>query len=212
MACAMFDEDDHRTRARTWRPIAIALALTACATCAGPDGASATPGHRDGEVARPGVWAGEEGADLRKLTQEQTDALIRGELIRSAPAAERAALIRDYGEPREVVVRSSKPAGMSAACHVQRGGLDSDPRVRALAHRAWGDRDARWFALRGVHKGEGVMGGPLSPVSPVRRHQMYDGRALQDGRPGDVIEIDYGPIGTAWVTVGDGLREEPASR
>lgn len=56
------------------------------------------------------------------------------------------------------------------------------------------------------------MGGPLDPVSPARRRQMYDGRALQDGRPGDVIEVDHGPIGTARVTVGDGLREEPASR
>jgi hypothetical protein len=192
--------------------IAIALVLTTCATGSDPGGASAIPAATDGEVARPGVWAGEDGADLRKLTQAQTDALIRGELIRSAPAAERAALIRDFGEPREVVMPSSKPAGTSAACHVQRGGLDSDPRVRALAHRAWGDRDAQWFGLRGVHKGEGVMGGPLTPVSPARRHQMYDGRALQDGRPGDVIEVDYGPIGTARVTVGDGLREEPASR
>lgn len=56
------------------------------------------------------------------------------------------------------------------------------------------------------------MGGPLGPVSPSRRRQMYDGRALQDGRPGDVIEVDDGPIGTPWVTVGDALREEPASR
>jgi hypothetical protein len=197
---------------RTWIAIAIALALATCATGSGPRGASAVPGDADSEVARPGVWAGEDGADLRKLTQEQTDALIRVELIRSAPVAERAALIRDYGEPGEVMVPSSKPAGMSVTCHVQRGGIDSDPRVRSLARRAWGDRDARWFVLRGVRKGEGVMGGPLSPISLARRHQMYDGRALQDGRPGDVIEVDYGPIGTAWVTVGDRLREEPASR
>ena len=208
----MLDEGEHRMRVRTWRPLALALALAACAPAAGPRGASQGPGDTGGEGARPGVWAGEEGADVRKLTQVQTDALIRGELIRGAPAAERAALIRDYGEPREVVVPSSKPAGTSAVCHVQRGGLDSDPRVRALARRAWGDRDEQWFALRGVRTGEGVMGGPLSPVSPARRHQLYDGRALQDGRPGDVIEVDYGPIGTARVTVGDGLREQPASR
>jgi hypothetical protein len=79
------------------------------------------------------VWAGEDGADLRTLTQDQTDALIRGELIRSAPAAERAALVRDNGEPREVAVLSGATADATAACHVQRGGMDSDPRAR----RAW---------------------------------------------------------------------------
>lgn len=188
--------------------MAIALTLAACATTSAPRSASAGSDEVYRDAARPGVWAGEDDADLRALTQDQTDALIRGELIRSAPAAERAALVRAYGEPREVAVPASSPAGTTATCHVQRGGLDSDPRVRTLARRAWGDRDARWFALRGVRKGEGVMGGPLTPISLARRHQMYDGRALQDGRPGDVIEVDYGLIGTARVTVGDRLREE----
>lgn len=204
----------HRMHIRTWMLIAIALGLAACASSSGSAGASTVPAdaNADGDAARPGVWAGEDGADLRKLTQQQTDALIRGELIRSAPAARRAALVRDYGEPREVIAPSSKSAGGSAACHVQRGGLDSDPRVRSLARGAWGDRDARWFALRGVRKGEGIMGGPLGHISPVHRHQMYDGRARQDGRPGDVIEVDYGLMGVALVTVGDRLREEPGDR
>jgi hypothetical protein len=46
-----------------------------------------TPEERvaQGEDPRPGVWAGEPGADLRKLTQDQTDALVRCELWSAAP-------------------------------------------------------------------------------------------------------------------------------
>src|SRR5690242_10440952 len=45
------------------------------------------PGDPQGElmalldVARPGIWYGDEGADGRMLDQDQTDALIRRELV-----------------------------------------------------------------------------------------------------------------------------------
>ena len=88
---------------------------------------------------RPGVWAGESGADLRALTQEETDALIRAELWHNVPPAEQLELKGVIGELQRVLVAAGKAKEIQISA--QRGGIDSDPLVRLLAYRAWGDRD-----------------------------------------------------------------------
>jgi hypothetical protein len=104
---------------------------------------------------RPGVWAAEHVADLRALTQDQTDYLIRYELCQLTPPTELAAMLEALGmaawwtanSPPSWALRLEK-----CAAHRQRGGIDSDPLVRVLARRAWGDRDRQWFEVRGVRK------------------------------------------------------------
>jgi len=95
------------------------------------------------EDPRPGVWAGEFGADLRQLSQDETDALIRAELWQEVSSRG-----DDIGEAqgalgawREVLRLFN---GAPYPLRVQRGGLDSDPLVRLLAYRAWGNRDRQW--------------------------------------------------------------------
>jgi len=92
------------------------------------------------EEPRPGVWAGEDGADLRALTQEQTDWLIRHELHQATQPTDST---RTW--PLQLEHRNA---------HRQRGGIDSHPLVRLLAWRVFGERDRRWFELRGVRKGD----------------------------------------------------------
>ena len=94
------------------------------------------------EDPRSGVWARESGADLRLLTQEETDELIRSELALEASAPnERSEVQRMIGGSGAWLV--NPPATK------QRGGIDSDPLVRLLAYRAWGDRDRQWFETAG---------------------------------------------------------------
>jgi hypothetical protein len=103
------------------------------------------------------VWAGERGADFRALTQDETDALIRAELVLSATAAQRDEVVRAVGKPCAVDLGNAHRDGGGGLqahgilfAHCQRGGIDSDPLVRVLARRAWGDRDRQWFELRAV--------------------------------------------------------------
>jgi hypothetical protein len=111
-----------------------------------------TPEDREAErdEPRPGVWAGEPRADLRALTQDETDLLIRRELVASASSADVMNVIAAVGGVVEM------PPWHSPVPRCQRGGIDSDPLVRVLARRAWGDRDREWFELRGVWKGDHV--------------------------------------------------------
>jgi hypothetical protein len=122
------------------------------------------------EAPRPGAWIGDDEADGRELSQHETDALIRASLLRSAPLAValqlRALVGEGYlvqmavdGGHHDVVSsdttqggivgrRMAAPKQVVLATH-QRGGIDSDPMVRLLAYRAWGDRDRRWFEREG---------------------------------------------------------------
>jgi hypothetical protein len=168
-----------------------------------------TPEDREAErdQPRPGVWAGEPGADLRSLTQDETNALVRRELLTQARDVEAhdQLLAAVGGRLPEVVVGAppSHRLGMT-----QRGGIDSDPLVRVLARRAWGDRDRTWFELRGVRKGERIAGGPLTPVAVADRSAptLWDGTAMQDALPGQPVLVDYGSMGIARCTVGEQLR------
>lgn len=178
------------------------------------------------EDPRPGVWAGEPSADLRALTQDETDILIRTELASWLPLSspERAEVEQIIGRPRRLMV--GVPPNRSPAAQ-QRGGIDSDPLVRLLAWRAWGDRDRRWFEERGVRKGDKVTRLPGRAQSVVAAAWSGDGVigiAAHDAQPGEEIRVvlgvvgqlpmfagDYaGPAGplVAW-RVGDRLRAEP---
>jgi len=94
------------------------------------------------EDPRPGLWAGESvpWCDFRRLTQEQTNALIRAELCETASSAEKRDVVRACGgEPVRVHIALKHDPRWPI--YRQRGGIDSDPLVRLLAYRAWGDRD-----------------------------------------------------------------------
>lgn len=166
------------------------------------------------EDQRPGVWAGEASADLRGLTQEQTDVLIRFELINFA-------LRPDERNDVCAVVGShtwlDRVLGKDAIAQSQRGGIDSDPMVRLLAFRAWGDRDRRWFELRGVRAGETVhiveLRMPVAPVDVlyplVSRRQAGEtqtGMAMSDAGPGQLVVVDT-VFGDVTCRVSDRLRD-----
>lgn len=153
--------------------------------------ARAVAAARD-DTERPGTWYGDEGADGRQLTQDQTDCLIRDELfwlsltLTSASAEIEAAI-----GPRSVVALE----GLPYAVNHQRGGIDSDPLVRLLAYRAWGERDRRWFEDRGVRKGDRVrlLWNPLASGRPPAvlawGHEVAWGVASVDAWPGQLVEV-----------------------
>jgi hypothetical protein len=165
------------------------------------------------EDPRPGVWAGEEPSDLRGLTQEQTDVLIRFELINFASHPdERDDVLAVVGSHP----RSARILGQGAIAQAQRGGIDSDPMVRLLAFRAWGDRYRRWAELRGVLAGETVhiveLRTPVAPVDVlyplVSRRQAGEtqtGMAMSDAEPGQLVVVDT-VFGDVTCRVSDRLR------
>jgi len=165
------------------------------------------------EEPRPGVWAVEPSADLRALTQDETDILIRAELASWLPLSspEHAEVEQIIGRPRCLML--GVPPNRSQATQ-QRGGIDSDPLVRILAWRAWGDRDRRWFDERGLRRGD--------RITLLRDHRdrwrfllaaAYPGEraacvAEQDARPGTEIRIeDHGQVIIARVSAR--VREAP---
>jgi hypothetical protein len=168
---------------------------------------------------RPGVWAGEDGADLRRLTQDETDALIRAELWQTAmPLEDLTAAVGSPSGLRLQTPRASALGGirMSVAT-TQRGGIDSDPLVRVLARRAWGDRDRQWFELRGVRRGEAVRtvpipGPPRSGSSVVLAWpgERSFGVAQYDAAPGERVHVSDS-TGVGSFDVGDRLREPPVA-
>jgi hypothetical protein len=125
-----------------------------------------TPADLEAErdLPRPGVWAGEVGADLRALTQDETDALIRYELWWDATSGSKDDPGRTIDEVTQLVralgcQSGAVPQNVLLGQHIaarQRGGIDSDPLVRVLARRAWRDRDRQWFELRAVRTRDAV--------------------------------------------------------
>lgn len=175
-----------------------------------------TPEDREAErdQPRPGVWAGERGADLRALTQDETDALIRFELADFAlrgGAVEYREVLGAIGASEDRPARPVDWGGVPreiARC--QRGGIDSDPLVRVLARRAWGDRDREWFELRGVRKGD--------RLTPMYRfvnaawpgEAVLVGEAESDARPGEMVRAKFRSNVESYPSrVGDRLREQP---
>jgi len=115
-----------------------------------------------GAAPRSGTWYDPDDSlsDGRVLTQDQTDVLVRNEIMRRTAFHDLAEVGRVVGPARVIVLPSQEPylkqfpRSHTAVC--QRGGIDSDPLVRILARRIWGRRDRDWFELRGVHEGERV--------------------------------------------------------
>lgn len=162
---------------------------------------------------RPGIWAGDELADLRRLSQDETDLLIRHELARYA-----------FNDPELLSVLGG-PLAAPGVAKLQRGGLDSDPLVRVLARRAWRDRDERWFELRGLRVGDELSLSEWHEPSKgecVRRrwqHEQLYAIATHDARPGDralcqLVELGRPSARTASHLVSDRLRvgKHPAAR
>ncbi len=170
---------------------------------------------------RPGVWAGERGADLRALTQDETDALIRFDLADRAlrgGAVEYREVLGAIGASED---RPARPVDFGRLprrlASMQRGGIDSDPLVRVLARRAWGERDRRWFELRGVRKGEAVRtvpipGPPRSGSSVVLAcpGERSFGVAQYDAAPGERVHVSDS-TGVGSFVVSDRLREPPGA-
>jgi hypothetical protein len=112
-------------------------------------------------------------ADKRPLTQEQTDRLIAHELLTltcgvpPAPNSTLAKLTEPYAPaPIDLVVElnqvelnqvrafafgppSQNPPKITLArtAHCQRNGIHSDPLIRVLAYRVWGERDRKWQSM-----------------------------------------------------------------
>ncbi|MEO7731475.1 MAG: hypothetical protein ABIY55_10915 [Kofleriaceae bacterium] len=152
------------------------------------------------EEPRAGVWGGEIDSDLLRLTQDQTDLLIRSELLALARASERAELLRAFGEPEGgwrggINVPwsgcSASTVAETRTASVQRGGLDADPLVRVLAARAWGDRDRRWFAERGVRAGDVVSivlsGRNGVAVARIWPRELSFASVVADAAPGENV-------------------------
>jgi hypothetical protein len=119
------------------------------------------------DEARPGVWVQMPPSDVlinidhfkpngdgRALTQDETDLLIARELFRE-----------HSDDATRIIVSTWLKHGLYfqlAEPIQQRGGIHSDPLVRLLAIRAWGDRDRAWRkrdtarALLGVRRDEAV--------------------------------------------------------
>lgn len=105
-------------------------------------------------MPRPGLWLGSDLADGRELTQTQTDAMVRFELWRTVGLGSDDAhrRVRDaVGEPMVIeleiaAVGATNPKFAKALTRAvsQRAGIDSDPLVRLLAYRTWGERDVMW--------------------------------------------------------------------
>jgi hypothetical protein len=153
------------------------------------------------DAPRPGSWFGDDGADGRMLTQEQTDLLIRTELRAMLPADAPAATVRELSDILGKLHSVELPYAGRRGREVtkQRGGLDSDPLVRLLAYRAWAERDRRWFELRGVQRGERVVqlagggqgGAPArSEVALAWRNEPVIGIVRRDAPPGALVEVE----------------------
>jgi len=139
---------------------------------------------------RSGIWAGEPNADRRVLTQDQTDTLIRAELFAHLRVGDVAAwkeLVGFVGEPRVVELKVGGPQ-LAVICHAQRGGIDSEPLVRLLAFRAWGDRDRWWFWGGRKHRV------PTDPYDIVRLLYGFDRMTIarDDERRSYLVSVERG--------------------
>lgn len=100
--------------------------------------------------------------DGRALTQHETDQLIALEIdtgcwsvvARVDHASTDAQVSTEVGQPELLVAQALELAAITSVvgpvslgaveAHRQRGGIHSDPLVRLLAFRVWGDRDRAW--------------------------------------------------------------------
>ena len=165
------------------------------------------------EAARLGTWWGDDGADGRRLTQRETDVLGRYQLVDHLVGFHP----RMKGTPRDIDMDSlakivgreqdlqrlrlpETAASVGGVASQQRGGLDSDPLVRLLAWRVWGERDVSWFKDRGLRVGDRVTVLANNTVACAWDHEAaFAGRALKDAWPGQRPTIDGAELnGQGW--------------
>ncbi|HEU4728474.1 MAG TPA: hypothetical protein VFT22_11305 [Kofleriaceae bacterium] len=164
------------------------------------------------EDPRPGSCFTPRTGVSRRVSQSDTDLLIRVELWSRAPASARAMFEELMGIPRW---RPGAITDPMVPTTYQRGGIDSDPFVRLLAYRAWGNRDRGWFEERGVRSGELVaaVDGGLRGfwVACAWPGETVIGRAASDAWPGELVEIAKRPGAPrdGEIRVADRLRVEP---
>lgn len=168
-------------------------------------------------ASRPGLWLGSDLADGRALTQDQTDAMVRFEIERTAalgPTAQHRAIRDAIGEPvdleMDVAVDRYEHVARTRAVS-QRAGVDSDPLVRLLAYRIWGLRDERWHDWRRPR-------GELNGNGDIMVNVPLTGMTLARGGSGDSVGLLTGDnmhagmsTGLSWNSsasyrVGDVLR------
>lgn len=125
-----------------------------------PTGNDAAERAAIAEAERSGSWYGDTGADGRMLSQDDTDILVRCELwnrmdLRVLDEKVHAEMTGICG-PQHVLNLDTDANGWKIfhPATQQRGGIASDPLVRLLAFRAWGDRDLRWCENHGVRVGD----------------------------------------------------------
>lgn len=122
--------------------------------------------------------------------------MIRFELYLTASRDERAEIVSVCGgQPGMLVVddtaethqadATGSVVGHRRRLASQRGGIDSDPIVRLLAYRAWGNRDRQWFELRGVRKGDEIS--VAASLQYPHTGEWPCGAALEDGGPGQLV-------------------------
>lgn len=164
------------------------------------------------EVARPGTWFGDENADGRSLTQGDTDMLVRCELWMSRPASK----IFDVGEFDSVPANRNIRLALGTCGRrmygeryalKQRGGIDSDPLVRLLAWRAWGERDRDWGDVQLDRDGDVVGGrGIWSHSTPYCEGDLL--RSYVQGREETVRVVAVEPSNAMYVA-SNGARSPP---
>lgn len=95
---------------------------------------------------RPG-WVMFDTETPLRVDQDDTERLIASELLSLAMFDEVDDLTRLIGSPMGIWVDAADTAGPGYRQIVQRqrGGISTDPLVRVLAYRAWGDRDHSWI-------------------------------------------------------------------
>jgi hypothetical protein len=143
------------------------------------------------EDPRPGSCFSPHTGESHLVTQSDTDILIRVELWSQAPESARALFEKLIGVPRW---RPGSITDPLVPTTYQRGGIDTDPFVRLLAYRAWGDRDRTWFSHRGVRAGDLVAAAGNGPRSTIRVACAWSGEtvlgtAAADARPGELVEV-----------------------
>ncbi|HET7504300.1 MAG TPA: hypothetical protein VFK02_24935 [Kofleriaceae bacterium] len=147
------------------------------------------------------------------VSQSDTDLLIRVELWSHAPGSARSMFEELMGIPRW---RPGAITDPMVPTTYQRGGIDSDPFVRLLAYRAWGNRDRRWFDERGVRAGDLVAqildaGRRGTWVARARPGEPVIGEVVAAARPGELVEIvkRRATVHDTELRVDDRLRDDP---
>jgi hypothetical protein len=157
---------------------------------------------------RPGIWMQDYSCSLarfagdgRALSQHETDCLIAREL--EADHHIDRDVIAPWRRTVQVEWQDGRKPNPTAPAEQQRGGIHSDPLVRLLAFRAWGDRDRALFDGAGVLAGEQVtlidtyivLAWPGEIVNGIASRNAMPGEKLAIRRPDGRATVMHGTVG-----------------